>query len=95
MEEFENKLNLIKKKIENIDKPLILELGVKEGRSTRMFLEVCDKNNGNLISVDILDCSKVSNNPRWRFIHSSDDNFDYINNILEKKIDILFIESRC
>ena len=93
MEEFENKLNLIKKKIENIDKPLILELGVKEGRSTRMFLEVCDKNNGNLISVDILDCSKVSNNPRWRFIHSSDDNFDYINNILEKKIDILFIDS--
>ena len=93
MEEFENKLNLIKKKIENIDKPLILELGVKEGRSTRMFLEVCDKNNGNLISVDILDCSKVSNNPRWRFIHSSDDNFDYINNIIKKKIDILFIDS--
>ena len=93
MEEFENKLNLIKKKIENINKPLILELGVKEGRSTKMFLEVCDKNNGSLISVDILDCSKVSNNPRWRFIHSSDDNFDYINNILEKKIDILFIDS--
>ena len=93
MEEFENKLNLIKKKIENIDKPLILELGVKEGRSTKMFLEVCDKNNGSLISVDFLDCSKVSNNPRWRFIHSSDDNFDYINNILEKKIDILFIDS--
>ena len=58
-----------------------------------MFLEVCDKNNGNLISVDILDCSKVSNNPRWRFIHSSDDNFDYINNIIKKKIDILFIDS--
>ena len=93
MEEFENKLNLIKKKIENIDKPLILELGVKEGRSTKMFLDVCDKNNGSLISIDILDCSKVSNNPRWRFIHSSDDNFDYINNIIEKKIDILFIDS--
>lgn len=93
MEEFEDKLNLIKKKIEDIDKPLILELGVKEGRSTKMFLEVCDKNNGSLISIDILDCSKVSNNPRWRFIHSSDDNFDYINNIIEKKIDVLFIDS--
>ena len=93
MEEFQNKLNLIKKKIENIDKPLILELGVKEGRSTEMFLEVCDKNNGNLISIDILDCSKVSNNPRWKFIHSSDDNFDYINSIIEKKIDVLFIDS--
>ena len=58
-------------------------MGVKEGRSTKMFLEVCDKNNGSLISVDILDCSKVSNNPRWRFIHSSDDNFDYINKNLD------------
>lgn len=93
MEKFENKLNLIKKKIANIDEPLILELGVKEGRSTRMFLEICDKNNGNLISIDILDCSKVSNNPRWKFIHSSDDNFDYINGIIEKKFDVLFIDS--
>lgn len=93
MEKFENKLNLIKKKIENIDKPLILELGVREGRSTRMFLEICDKNNGNLISIDILDYSKVSNNPRWKFIHSSDDNFDYINGIIEKKFDVLFIDS--
>ena len=93
MEKFENKLNLIKKKIENIDKPLILDLGVREGRSTRMFLEICDKNNGNLISIDILDYSKVSNNPRWKFIHSSDDNFDYINGIIEKKFDVLFIDS--
>ena len=93
MEKFENKLNLIKKKIANMDEPLILELGVKEGRSTRMFLEICDKNNGNLISIDILDYSKVSNNPRWKFIHSSDDNFDYINGIIEKKFDVLFIDS--
>jgi predicted O-methyltransferase YrrM len=93
MEEFQNKLNLIKKLIENIDKPSILELGVKEGRSTKMFLEICDVNNGNLISIDILDYSKVSNNPRWKFIHSSDDNFDYINGIIEKKFDVLFIDS--
>jgi len=93
MEKFQNKLNLIKKKIENVDKPLILELGVKEGRSTEMFLEVCDRNNGNLISIDILDYSKISNNPRWKFIHSSDDNFDYINGKIEKKIDVLFIDS--
>jgi len=93
MEKFQNKLNLIKKKIENVDKPLILELGVKEGRSTEMFLEVCDRNNGNLISIDILDYSKISNNPRWKFIHSSDDNFDYINSKIEKKIDVLFIDS--
>ena len=53
METFEQKLNLIKENIKNIDKPTILELGVREGRSTKMFLEVCDRNDGNLISVDI------------------------------------------
>ena len=93
METFEQKLNLIKENIKNIDKPTILELGVREGRSTKMFLEICDRNDGNLISVDILDCSKVSNNPRWNFIHSSDDNFDYINKFIEKKVDVLFIDS--
>lgn len=93
VEDFQSKLNLIKERIKNIDKPLILELGVKEGRSTKMFLEICDKNDGNLISIDILDYSKVSNNPKWKFIHSSDDNFEYINKFLEKKIDVLFIDS--
>mgnify|MGYP003310403217 CR=1 FL=1 len=68
----------------DIKNPTILELGVQEGRSTKMFLEVCDENDGNLISVDILDCSKVSNNPRWKFIHASDDNFKVINQHLNK-----------
>ena len=93
METLPQKLKIIKEYIKNIDKPFILELGVREGVSTKMFLEVCDQNNGNLISVDILDCSKVSSNPRWKFIHSSDDNFELINKLLNQKIDILFIDS--
>ena len=93
MEILPQKLKIIREHIKNIDKPFILELGVREGVSTKMFLEVCDKNNGNLISVDILDCSKVSSNPRWKFIHSSDDNFELINKLLNQKIDILFIDS--
>ena len=68
-------------------------MGVREGRSTKMFLEICDKNDGNLISVDILDYSKVSKNPKWKFVHSSDDNFSYINKFIEQKVDVLFIDS--
>ena len=93
MEILPQKLKIIREHIKNIDKPFILELGVREGVSTKMFLDVCDQNNGNLISVDILDCSGVSNNPRWKFIHSSDDNFELINKLLNQKIDILFIDS--
>ena len=93
METLPQKLKIIREYIKNVDKPFILELGVREGISTKMFLEVCDQNNGNLISVDILDCSNVSNNPRWKFIHSSDDNFELINKLLNQKIDILFIDS--
>ena len=93
METFSQKLSLIKDYIKDIKNPTILELGVQEGRSTKMFLEVCDQNDGNLISVDILDCSKVSNNPRWKFIHASDDNFEVINQHLNKNIDVLLIDS--
>ena len=93
METFAQKLSLIKDYIKDIEKPTILELGVQEGRSTKMFLEVCDQNDGNLISIDILDCSKVSDNPRWKFIHSSDDNFEVINQHLNKNIDVLLIDS--
>ena len=56
--------------IDKIDKPQILELGVQEGVSTKKFLEICNKNKGNLYSVDINDCSKVSSDPRWKFIRA-------------------------
>ena len=32
-------------------------------------------------------------NPRWKFIHSSDDNFEVINQHLNKNIDVLLIDS--
>ena len=87
------KLEIIKNKISTISQPNILELGVQKGNSTRMFLEVCEDNNGFLTSVDIEDCSDVSDNKKWKFIHSSDDNFDYINKLINKELDIIFIDS--
>ena len=73
------KLNFIYNHIKDISNIKILELGVREGISTSLFLEVCEKNNGNLISIDINDCGKLFENAKWKFIYSSDDNFEMIN----------------
>ena len=87
------KINYIKQIVEKIKFPRILELGVQMGNSTKMFLELCDKNDGYLMSVDIDDCSHVASNKRWEFIHSSDDNFNLINNKIKEKLDLIFIDS--
>ena len=86
----ETSLFSIIKKIEN---PIILELGVQKGRSTKKFLEICETNNGKLFSVDIDDCSNVSNNKNWKFYQTRDDNFEFIKSKIPKKIDVLFIDS--
>ena len=94
MKPFElEKLNKIKNLITKIPKINILELGVQKGNSTKMFLKICEKNDGYLTSIDIDDYSNIISNPRWTFIHSSDDNFEYIDKLLKIKFDILFIDS--
>ena len=94
MTEYESKIqkNIILN-IENIEKPQILELGVKEGISTKNFLDICKKNNGNLFSVDIDDYSKVFNDSNWKFIKSRDDNFELIKKILPQELDVIYIDS--
>jgi len=56
-------------------------------------LEICNANNGKLFSVDVKDCSNISNDPRWNFLKTRDDNFKFINSKLPDKIDVLFIDS--
>ena len=46
-----------------------------------------------MYSVDIEDCSSVSNDKRWTFIKSRDDNFDFIKSKIPEKIDILYIDT--
>lgn len=87
------KLNYIHKRIFNIKNIQILELGVQKGKSTKKFLKLINKNNGKLISIDINDCSKVSKNKKWKFIQSSDDNFQYIDKFIKKKLHVIFIDS--
>ena len=79
--------------VENINNPIILELGVQKGRSTKKFLEICEKNNGELFSIDIDNCSDISENKRWNFFQTRDDNFQFIISKISKKIDVLFIDS--
>ena len=79
--------------VKEINNPIILELGVQRGTSTKKFLDICNKNNGKLFSVDIDDCSKVSDDKNWSFFHSRDDNFEFIKSKIPHKIDVLFIDT--
>ena len=87
------KLDYILKKIHHIKKIQILELGVQRGVSTKKFIELCEANHGFLTSVDIKDCSDVIKSDKWKFIHSSDDNFEFVDKFIEKNLDFIFIDS--
>ena len=94
MSDYNNKIkSQLISRIDSINDISILELGVQKGISTNYFLEVCDRNNGKLYSVDIDDCSGVSANQRWKFIHSRDDDFKTIFNLIPKKVDVIYIDS--
>ena len=79
--------------IDQIKEPVILELGVQNGRSTKKFLELCNKNNGQLFSIDLDDCSSVSDDKKWKFFQTRDDDFDFIKSQISNKIDVLFIDT--
>ena len=94
MSEYINKLQReILPKINNIQNINILELGVQRGTSTNIFLKICENNDGYLTSVDIDDCSNVTKNKRWKFIHSRDDDFSVIKDKINKKIDVIYIDT--
>lgn len=94
MSDFNYKLdNFLFPIIKGINNPIILELGVQKGRSTKKFLDICKKNNGKLFSIDIDDCSNIINDKTWNFYQTRDDNFDYIKSKIPEKIDILFIDT--
>ena len=60
--------------------PTILEFGVERGSSTKKFIDFAEKNSGKVFSVDIVDCSKVSNSRVWKFLQSNDLNVEYVLN---------------
>ncbi len=76
--------------------PIILELGTAKGVSTTIFLQACEETNGQLVSVDIKDCSNISSSSRWKFVQSDSTDIDFILSKaphLRNGIDILYIDS--
>lgn len=78
--------------------PIILELGVDKGNSTKIFIDsIKNKKNSKLISVDIKDCGNVLQSNKWIFIKENSSNISNVINqaplIKERGIDILFIDS--
>jgi len=60
----------IYRKAKEKDNPVILELGTQRGLSTTVFLQVCMEKGGHLYSIDITDCSDITTNHHWTFIHA-------------------------
>ncbi len=91
-------LTIYRESIE-IKPSLIVELGVRGGESTFVFERVSKKTNATLISVDIEDCSNITDYEKWFFVQSDDiefakrfDNWCRGKGI-EPSIDILFIDT--
>jgi len=94
MDEYSYKLdNFLLPLISNIKKPNILEFGVENGRSTLKFLDLCRLNDGYLFSVDPMDCSKITNDSRWLFLQTRDDDFDLVKSKIPKELDVVYLDS--
>lgn len=78
---------------------LIVELGVEHGHSTQILLAAANLTKARLLSVDINDCSRVSDDPGWIFVQSDDVAFaaqfaDFARQRgLPAQIDVLFIDT--
>ena len=79
------------------ESPVIVELGVDKGQSTRVFLNaITDKPNARLISIDIKDCKDAVKSDNWEFVQQ--DSIDIKSLLLKKPIikdgiDILYVDS--
>ena len=61
--------------------------------STSIFLDLCKKNNGKLISVDTNKNSRSFQDINWKFINTRDDNFDIIEKYLDKELDVIYLDT--
>lgn len=94
MSNYQKKLEeFILKDIKSTKNLTILEFGVRFGESTKKFIDILETNGGHLYSVDVEDCKNISTSEKWTFIQSRDDNFNYLEKILPKKFDLIYLDS--
>ena len=79
--------------IVNLDKPNILEFGVKHGHTTALFLDICNQNSGYLYSIDIKDHSNRFKDERWKFICSKDNDLHKISPQIPDKFEVIFLDT--
>ena len=92
--DYERKLvNFMISEIKHLKDFNILEFGVSRGISTKMFLDLCNTNNGKLYSVDVDDYSNLFSDKNWKFIHCRDDNFQKVENSIPEKLDLIYLDS--
>jgi hypothetical protein len=78
---------------------VIVELGVRGGESTRVFERLARRCGADLVSVDIVDCGKLSQYKRWHFVQEDDVAFAarfrrWCREAgLEPRIDVLFVDT--
>jgi len=94
MKDHDRKLkNFVYEKIKDIKEPNILEFGVRDGISTKIFIELCESQSGSLYSVDKNNYGSVIKSKRWNFIQSRDDDFDFLKKKLPDNFDIIFLDT--
>ncbi len=72
----------------------ILEFGVSEkAMSTELFLKYSNFNNCKLFSVDSANFSSKFKDKNWEFIHSRDDDYEKILNIVPKNFDLILLDT--
>ncbi|MBO8217669.1 class I SAM-dependent methyltransferase [Prochlorococcus marinus] len=79
------------------ESPVVLELGVDRGQSTKVFLNaIHNKQESHLISVDIRDCSEVADSNLWTFVKMDSSKVNDIIKeapVLNDGIDVIYIDS--
>jgi len=80
----------------SFDEPRIVELGTRQGMSTTCFLTACEERGGQVVSIDIVDCSDVSDSPLVTFVQCDSADTKAARQkapIVTAGIDLLFIDA--